>query len=334
VQLAYIATRYGIFLLIVWLAATLNFFLPRLSGRDPVRDKLLQQAQLGGYVQAGIEAMTREYEQRFGLDKALWRQYLTYLHDMSRLHFNYSISHYPRTVNEIMAEAIPWTVGLLGTTTVLSFAIGTLLGALLAWAGAPRYLRVLMPPLWALHAIPFFLCRLILMYFLAFQLQWLPMFGGYTAGAFPALTLAFVGDVLKHAVLPALSIILVATGGWALALRGMMVTTQGEDYVTFAEAKGLQSRTIFLHYCLRNAILPQTTALALSLGQILSGAVLVEVIFAYPGIGTVLYHAIRENDHFLIQGIVFSVIVALGLATLMLDLLYPWLDPRITYRKA
>jgi peptide/nickel transport system permease protein len=323
VQLDYIAKRFGVFLLIVWLAATLNFFLPRLSGQDPVRAKLLQQAQLGGYVQAGIEAMTREYEQRFGLDKPLWFQYLAYLQDMSRLHFNYSISHYPRTVNEIMAEAIPWTVGLLGTTTVLSFTIGSLLGALLAWPRAPRYMRFLMPPLWALHAIPFFLCGLILMYVLAFQLQWLPMFGGYTAGAFPALTPAFVGDVLKHAILPALSIILVATGGWALTMRGMMVTTQGEDYVTFAEAKGLKSLTIFLRYCL-----------ALSLGQILSGAVLVEVIFAYPGIGTVLYHAIRENDHFLIQGIVFSVIVALGLATLMLDLIYPWLDPRITYRRA
>jgi peptide/nickel transport system permease protein len=191
-----------------------------------------------------------------------------------------------------------------------------------------------MPPLWALHAIPFFLCGLILMYFLAFQLQWLPMFGGYTAGAFPALTPAFVADVVQHATLPALSIILVATGGWALTMRGMMVTTEGEDYVTFAEAKGLKSLTIFLRYCVRNAILPQTTALALSLGQILSGAVLVEVIFAYPGIGTVLYHAIRENDHFLIQGIVFSVIVALGLAMLILDLIYPWLDPRITYRKA
>jgi peptide/nickel transport system permease protein len=278
--------------------------------------------------------MAKEYEQRFGLDKPLWRQYLAYLQDMSRLHFNYSISNYPRTVNEIMAEAIPWTVGLLGTTTILSFTIGTLLGALLAWPGAPRGMRFLMPPLWALHAIPFFLCGLLLMYLLAFQLKLLPMFGGYTVGAFPALTLAFVGDVLKHAVLPALSIILVATGGWALTMRGMMVTTQGEDYVTFAEAKGLKSPTIFLRYCMRNAILPQTTALALSLGQILSGAVLVEVIFAYPGIGTVLYHAIRENDHFLIQGIVFSVIVALGLATLMLDLLYPWLDPRITYRKA
>ena len=185
-QLGYVAKRCGVFLLIVWLAATLNFFLPRLSGQDPVREKLLQQAQLGGYVQAGIEAMTREYEQRFGLDKPLWSQYLAYLHDMSRLRFNYSISHYPRTVNEIMAEAIPWTIGLLGTTTVLSFTIGTFLGALLAWPGAPRSLRLLMPPLWALHAIPFFLCGLILMYLLAFQLQWLPMFGGYTAGAFPA----------------------------------------------------------------------------------------------------------------------------------------------------
>ena len=117
-------------------------------------------------------------------------------------------------------------------------------------------------------------------------------------------------------------------------MRGMMVTTQGEDYVTFAEAKGLKSCTVFMRYCVRNAILPQTTALALALGQILSGAVLVEVIFAYPGIGTVLFHAIRENDHFLIQGIVFSVIVALGVATLLLDVLYPWLDPRITYRRA
>jgi peptide/nickel transport system permease protein len=332
VQLDYLAKRCGVFLLIVWLAATLNFFLPRVSGQDPVREKLRQQAQLGGYVQAGIEAMAQEYEQRFGLDKPLWRQYLAYLYDMSRLQFNYSIANYPRTVRDIMAEALPWTVGLLGTTTVLSFTLGTFLGALLAWPGTPRGLRILMPPLWALHAIPFFLCGLILMYLLAFQLQWLPMFGGYTAGAFPGWTPAFVWDVLQHAMLPALSIILVATGGWALTMRGMMVTTQGEDYVTFAEAKGLKSRTIFLRYCVRNAILPQTTALALALGQLLSGAVLVEVIFAYPGIGTVLYHAIRENDHFLIQGIVFSVIVALGLTTLLLDVLYPWLDPRITYK--
>src|SRR5437016_9538040 len=152
--------------------------------------------------------MTREYEQRFGLDKPLWRQYLAYLQDMSRLHFNYSIANYPRTVHEIMAEAIPWTVGLLGTTTVLSFTIGTLLGALLAWPRAPRWMRFLMPPLWALHAIPFFLCGLILMYLLAFQLPLLPIFGGYSAGAVPTLNWPFAWDVLQHAFLPALSIIL------------------------------------------------------------------------------------------------------------------------------
>ena len=330
----YLLRRVGVFLLIVWIAATLNFFLPRLSGQDPVRMKLLQQAQLGGYVQTGIEAMVKEYDRRFGLDRPLWVQYLAYLRDAARLDFNYSIANYPRTVNEMIAEAVPWTIGLLGTTTLVSFGLGTFLGALLAWPRAPRWMRFLMPPLWALHAIPFFLLGLILIYLLAFRVQLLPMFGGYSAGAFPGLTAAFVGDVLRHAILPAMSIVLVATGGWALTMRGMMVTTQGEDYVTFAEAKGLRSLTIFLRYCVRNAMLPQTTGLALALGQILSGAVLVEVIFGYPGIGTVLYQAIRESDHFLIQGIVFTVIVALGLATLILDAIYPLLDPRISYRKA
>jgi peptide/nickel transport system permease protein len=192
----------------------------------------------------------------------------------------------------------------------------------------------LMPPLWALHAIPFFLLGLILTYLLAFQLPLLPIFGGYSAGVTPALRWSYVWDVFQHALLPALSIILVATGGWALGMRGMMVTTMGEDYVLFAEAKGLRAPTVFMRYCVRNAILPQVTALALALGQILSGAVLVEVIFGYPGIGTLLYQAIRENDHFVIQGIVFSVIVALGFTTFALDVIYPWLDPRISYRRA
>ena len=333
-QAIHVARRFGVFLLIVWLAATLNFFLPRLSGQDPVRTKLLAQAALGGYVQTGIEDMIKVYDQRFGLGKPLWRQYVTYLADVSRFDFNYSIANYPRTVNEMIAEAIPWTVGLLGVTTLVSFGLGTFLGALLAWPRAPRWMAWLMPPLWALHAIPFFLLGLILTYVLAFQLDLLPIFGGYSPGAMPALTLEFGLDILSHAMLPALSIVLVSTGGWALGMRGMMVTTMGEDYVTFAEAKGLKSATVFLRYCVRNAILPQVTALALALGQILSGAVLVEVIFGYPGIGALLFQAIRENDHFLIQGIVFTVIVALGLATFVLDVLYPLMDPRITYRRS
>jgi peptide/nickel transport system permease protein len=330
---AYIARRFAVFLLIVWLAATLNFFLPKLSGQDPVRTKLLEQAALGGYVHAGIEDMVKVYQKRFGLDRPLWRQYLTYLTQVSHGDLNYSIANYPRTVVGMIAEAAPWTIGLLGTTTLFSFALGTVLGALLAWPRAPRWMRWLMPPLWALHAIPFFLLGLILMYLLAFQFQLLPIFGGYSAGAAPALTWSFVLDVFRHAILPALSIVLVSIGGWALAMRGMMVTTMGEDYVTFAEAKGLRSATIFTRYCMRNAILPQTTGLALALGQILSGAVLVEAIFGYPGIGSLLFQAIEENDFFLIQGIVFTVIVALGFATFALDVVYPWLDPRISDRR-
>ena len=333
-QLFYIARRFGVFLLIVWLAASLNFFLPKLSGEDPVRTKLLEQASLGGYVQGGIEDMVKEYQEKFGLDKPLWRQYLAYVGDMVRGDLNYSIANYPRTVAGMIADALPWTIGLLGLTTLFSFVAGTILGALLAWPGAPRWMRWLMPPLWALHAIPFFLLGLVLMYLLAFQFQVLPIFGGYSAGATPGWTWRFVLDVLRHATLPALSIILVSVGGWALAMRGMMVTTMGEDYVTFAEAKGLRSVTIFTRYCMRNAILPQATGLALALGQILSGAVLVEAIFGYPGIGALLFQAIEENDFFLIQGIVFTVIVALGFATFVLDVIYPLLDPRISYRRS
>ncbi|MGA9867615.1 MAG: ABC transporter permease [Acetobacteraceae bacterium] len=329
----YVAKRFGVFLLIVWLAATLNFFLPKISGQDPVETKLLQEAALGGYVHAGIEDMVKVYQHRFGLDKPLWRQYLTYLDDIAHGRLNYSIANYPRTVASMIAEAVPWTVVLLGTTTLFSFAAGTILGALLAWPGAPRWMRFIMPPLWALHAIPFFLLGLVLMYLLAFKLPWLPIFGGYSAGAVPGLTWHFIADVLRHAILPALSIVLVSVGGWALAMRGMMVTTMGEDYVTFAEAKGLTSRTIFGGYCVRNAMLPQATGLALSLGQIFSGAVLVEVIFGYPGIGDLLFQAIKENDFFLIEGIILTVIVALGFATFMLDILYPLLDPRISYRR-
>jgi peptide/nickel transport system permease protein len=334
VHAIYVLKRFGVFLLIVWLAATLNFFLPKLSGQDPVRTKLLEEASLGGYVHAGIESMVKEYQNRFGLDKSLWRQYLTYLRDVSRGDLNYSIANYPRTVAGMIREALPWTIGLLGVTTIFSFAAGTILGALLAWPQAPRWMRLLMPPLWALHAIPFFLLGLVLSWLLAFKFQWLPIFGGYSAGANPSWNWMFVLDVLRHAILPALSIVLVSVGGWALAMRGMMVTTMGEDYVTFAEAKGLRSATIFTRYCMRNAILPQTTGLALALGQILSGAVLVEAIFGYPGIGALLFQAIEENDFFLIQGIVFTVIVALGFATFVLDVVYPWLDPRISYHRS
>jgi peptide/nickel transport system permease protein len=334
VNLAYVATRVGSFFLIVWLAATINFFLPRLGDIDPISQMLVEQAATGGSLQTGLNDMIDTYNEKFGLNTPLWKQYLNYLGDMSRLDFNYSIANYPQRVTDIIARAMPWTVVLLTTTTLFSWFLGTLLGAFMGWPRAPKFLSFLMPPLLSLSAVPFFLLGLVLIYFLAFRIRLFPLLGGYTAGTFPALTPAFLRDALQHSVLPALSIILVSLGGWALGMRAMMITTRGEDYVTYADAKGLKGRTIFLRYAIRNALLPQATALALVLGQLVSGAVLVEVVFSYPGIGNVLYEGIRAGDFFVVQGIVFILIVSIGLATLILDLIYPLLDPRITYRSA
>jgi peptide/nickel transport system permease protein len=332
-QLDYVLKRVGFFFLIVWLAATLNFFIPLLSGQNPIRERLLEQALVGGYVHAGMNDMVAEYEARFGLDQPLYIQYFRYMSDLSRGDFGYSIATYPRTVLEMMREALPWTIGLLLTTTLLSVGLGTLLGAFMGWKRAPRFLKFVLPPLLALHAIPYYLLGLVLMYFLSFRLQWFPIFGGYTAGTFPTFSLEFALDVLRHAFLPAFSIILASIGGWALSMRAMVVTVQGEDFITFADAKGLKDRTIFLRYAIRNTMLPQATAFALALGQIVAGAALVEVIFAYPGIGTVLYHSIRQADWFAIRGLIFVVIVTIGLATLIIDLTYPKLDPRITFQR-
>jgi peptide/nickel transport system permease protein len=334
-RLDYLLKRIGLLVITIWLAATMIFFLPRLSGGNAVRSTLVQQAAQGGYAQANIEAMVREFDVKFGLDRPLWQQYLGYLTDTAKLDFNFSMSAYPRRVSDMILEALPWTIALLLMSTIIAFAIGTFLGAVLAWPKAPRWLvNTLLPPFLTLAAIPYYLLGLLLLWFLAFQYKFFPIFGGFTAGMLPSQTIEFWLDVAQHAALPALSIVLASMGFWALGMRAMMITVQGEDFVQYAEAKGLKSGTIFFRYAARNALLPQATALGLTLGQIMSGALLVELVFNYPGIGTLLYHAIRRYDHFVVQGIVFGVILAITLATFALDILYPRLDPRIRYQRA
>lgn len=327
----YIIRRVLFFLLIVWLAASINFFLPRLTGQDPIREKLMREALLGGAMQSGIELMIKTYEVKFGLDRPLYIQYLSYLNDVAHFDFNYSISHYPNRVIDMLLDALPWTIGLLTVSFLLAFFIGTILGALFGWPRAPGYIKWLFGPLLSLNAIPYFLFGLVLLYFFAFAIKWFPSGGGFERGTLPSLSWKFIVDLLYHAMLPALSILLAQMGGWALGMRAMMVTTQGEDYMVFADAKGLSERTLFFRYAVRNAILPQVTGLALVLGQLISGAVLVEIVFQYPGVGSLLWRAIRDTDYFVVQGVVFFAIVTIGLATLLLDLLYPMLDPRISY---
>jgi peptide/nickel transport system permease protein len=325
----HILRRFGLFVVVIWGAATLNFFLPRLAPGDPVRERLFALSTQGGLTQTGIEEMVASYNKRFGLDLPLWRQYLNYLWDMVRFDFGYSLSFFPVKAGTLIYDALPWTIGLLLVTTVLSFVIGTLFGALIAWPKAPRWLEYAAAPMLTLAAIPYYLLALVLLYVVAFSWKLLPLSGGYTAGTQQQMTLDFWMDVLKHSILPALSIILAAIGSWAIGIRGMMISTVGEDYMTFAEARGLKSSTMFFRYGLRNALLPQVTSLALSLGHIVSGALIVEVVFTYPGVGSLLYNAIKGADFFVVYGVVFMVILTLGIATMLVDLAYPLLDPRI-----
>jgi peptide/nickel transport system permease protein len=329
----YLAKRLGLFVLILWLASTVNFVLPRLGGQDPIRAQLGAQAAMGGASQNGMREMIAEYDTRFGLDKPILEQYFTYLSDTLHLEFNYSMAGYPTKVIDLIGRSLPWTITLLTVTTLLAWIIGTLLGATLVWGHAPRIVRYILPPILTLSAIPFFLLGLLLIYFLGFQLHWFPLRGGYDQGLLPSLQPAFLVNMAYHSVLPALAIILASIGTWTLGMRGLMIMTQGEDYLIFAEAKGLRNWTIFLRYAIRNALLPQLTALALALGNIVSGAVLVEVIFQYPGVGTLLFQAIRSSDFYVMQGVVFMIIVSIGLATVVLDLIYPLLDPRISYAR-
>lgn len=329
----YAFRRFIIFLLTIWVAASLNFFLPRLaSGRDPVRTRLGMQAATGGSV-TGIQDLVDAYSAKFGLEQPLWKQYVNYLKDVATFDFGYSIANYPARVSTLIGQALPWTIVLLITATLLAFVLGTLAGAILGWQRRAKSLDYLFMPLLTISAMPYYIMGLILVYFFAFRRPWFPLTGGYDIGSHPQWTLSFAADAFHHSLLPALSIILAQMGTWAIGMRGMMVMTEGEDYMTYAEARGIGARTIFMRYGVRNAILPQVTSLALSLGTIVSQAVLVEVVFGYPGIGTLLYRSVIGVDYFLIYGVVMLVVFAIALVTLVLDLVYPLLDPRITYQR-
>lgn len=329
-SLGFVLKRVGLLLMIVWTAATLNFLIPKITPRNPLREKLMMEASRSGYIPPGFNEMVAAYEVKFGLDLPIWQQYLNYLGNMARFDLGFSISNFPKTVGEMIGEALPWTIGLLTVTTVIAFLLGTLLGALISWPRSPGWLHVLVPPMLMLSAVPFYLLGLILIYFVAFRWKLLPLGGGYSIGIIPSFSVNFVLDILKHALLPALAIILASTGGWAIGMRGMMVTVQGEDYMTFAEAKGLKNWRMFYKYAVRNALLPQVTGLALSFSYIVSGAVLVELVFQFPGIGSLLARAIQQLDYFTIYGVVFILIVAIGVAMFIMDMIYPLLDPRIT----
>ncbi len=324
----WLGQRLLLLLAVVFTAASLNFLLPKLAPKNPVETKLLQLTESGGAL-TDIKDLVRAYEEKFGLDKPLLTQYGNYLRSMARFDLGYSIAHYPARVIDLILRALPWTIGLLLTATFLAFGIGTVLGALIAWERGSRILGFLAPGVMVLAALPYYLLGLVLVYLFAFTWRLFPLQGGFSITAVPALTATFVLDVLRHSILPALSIVLASIGTWALAMRGMMITVQGEDYMAYAQANGLSAGRRFFSYGLRNALLPQVTALALQIGHLAAGAVLVERVFGYPGLGNLLFQAIEQSDYFVIYGVVFIIVLMIAGMMLLVDLLYPLLDPRV-----
>ena len=316
--------------LVVWAASTITFFIPRLSNKNPVRERFAELARSGGFSPADMEVIIASYSAKFGLDKSLWAQYVDYMSSVARFDLGVSYNKYPKTVMGLIMDSLPWTIALLLVTTLLSFVLGNLLGAIAAWPRAPQWVRSFATPFILFQGVPPILMAVLLLFFVAFRLKLAPLGGAYSTGVVPDWSSpTFIWDVVHHQILPALALLLGSVGGWVLTMRGMGVTIQGEDYVNFAEHKGLDGYTIFKDYYLRNALLPQATGLALALGTVVSSAIVIESQFGLPGLGRVLDAAIRSNDFLVIYGVVLFVTIAVATLMVFMEFLYPLLDPRI-----
>ena len=326
--LTYVGRRLVNLFLVLWIAGTLNFAIPRMMPGDPVEQAFLALAVSGGPTQ-DVAKVKAAYEEKLGLDKPILVQYANYWIGVATLDLGYSVIKFPARVTSVIGSSVPWTLGLLGMSTIIAFVIGTLLGAFLAWPKSARILHFLAPVFMVLSAMPYYLLALVLISIFAIALRLFPPAGGYSPTLILGLNMKSVLDVAHHAILPSLSIVLGAIGFWTIGMRALMIGVLGEDYIVYAESKGIKPRRIFLRYGLRNSLLPQVTALAIVLGTVVSGAVLVEAIFAYPGLGGLLVASITGGDIFVINGIVTILIVTLGIAVFTIDLLLPLLDPRI-----
>jgi peptide/nickel transport system permease protein len=328
-SIRFVIQRLLFLVLVVWAASTITFFIPRLSNRNPIRERFAELARTGGFSGPNLEAIIASYSQKFGMDKPLFEQYIDYMSGIARFDLGVSLNKFPRTVWDLILESIPWTLGLLLVSTVLSFIIGNLLGAVAAWPRAPGWLRGVATPFVLLQGVPPVILGVLLLFFVAFRLKLLPLGGAYSSGTVPNWSWAFALDMLRHQILPALSLVFGSVGGWVLGMRGMGITIQGEDYVNYAEHKGLGGFTIFKDYYMRNALLPAVTGLALALGTVVTSAVIVEGVFGMPGIGQTLNDAIRSNDYMVIYGIVLFITIAVATLMVLVELFYPLLDPRI-----
>lgn len=318
----FLGGRAAFYVFTLWAAVTINFFLPRLMKGDAVSQYLARNRNVTPEAAEALRTL-------LGLDsdRSLGQQYLDYLGLLLRGDLGVSLLHGLRPVTEVIAQALPWTVGLVGFATVVSFLIGTIGGAIVGWRRGSRA-EVLIPITTFLGTIPYFWLGLLAIAFFSVQLRWFPIGKAYGVGMSPEWSFEFIGQVIHHGTLPALTIVIASLGGWMLGMRNMMLTVLDEDYIVVAQAKGLPNRRVLWRYAARNAVLPQIQSFALSIGFIVGGTIVMEMVFSYPGVGKLLLDATNAKDYALMQGVFLIITLSVLVANVLADIAYAFLDPR------
>ncbi len=319
----YILRRLGFYLIAGWISLTLNFFIPRLAPGDPA--SALQARFQGKLDPAALSAM----KVAFGIsNEPLHVQYGQYVKNLFQGQLGTSIAYFPAPVSEVIGSALLWTLVLAGLSVVISFALGSSLGILASWRRGGWLDSVAPPTFIFLGAFPYFWLAMLLLFTLGFIGGWFPLLHAYSDNLTPAFTWEFISDAAHHAVLPAASIVIASLGGWMLSMRNTMIGVLSEDYITMAQAKGLSEKRVMWNYAARNALLPSVTGFGMALGFVLSGSLLTEIVFSYPGQGYLLFEAVKSQDFPLMQGLFMSITTAVLAANWMVDIAYVWLDPR------
>ncbi|UVO38956.1 ABC transporter permease [Bradyrhizobium arachidis] len=325
----YVGRRIGQFLLVVFIGINIAYVVTHASPIDPVEQSISAVTSFGNTAPDAIEQMRNSLRELYGLGGTPVEQYLTFWKRILSADFGPSMSAFPTPVGTLIARALPWTAGLLAVSTLIAWVLGNLLGGLAGYYRQSRGLSLMGVIAMGLHPIPYYILAMLLLIVFGFLWPVLPITGGAAMNLPQSLTPEFVGSVLQHAILPALSLILIGVGSWFLGMRSLVSNVLAEDYVVYAELAGVKSWRILTSYVMRNALVPQVTGLAMSLGGIFNGAVITEKVFGYPGLGSLLVDAVYAGDYGLVLGVTTISILGVSFGVLAIDLLYPLLDPRV-----
>ena len=325
----YLLRRLGQFVLVVFIGINLSFVITHSTPIDPVEQTIAAATAFGSTSPEAIGMMRQSLRELYGLQGSLWEQYVAFWKRVVVLDFGPSLSAFPTPVADLIWRALPWTAGLLLVSTTITWILGNLLGGLAGYVRDSRALRFAGVLVMGFHPIPYYIVAFVLLIVFGYLWPVLPITGGAKMNMARGFNASFVLSVLQHSILPVLSLVMVGLGGWFMGMRSLVSNIVNEDYVVYAELGGVAPSRILGAYVMRNALAPQMTGLAMSLGGIFNGAIITEQVFGYPGMGSLLVDAVHVGDYSLVLGLTSVSIVAVSTAVLLIDMLYPFLDPRV-----